>query len=366
MECQLNYSQVAASRGHLDVCRLLLHETVWPSHDLALGNALDSLTQCRSKDGAMLVSAGYQLFIEQAGLDINSIIDVESDACNMWLNGLVPWWFAACKRKTCLDVIVRNHPVSFLPRAAIERFEFAYRLPAEYFNTTAHFLTFIGVTATDPQLLQLRNKRGSSILHYISHQLDDYIDVRKGNDEHSAQAQEWIALVVAMLREGADPHTIAGDLNSTHRVTPLLEFLHPRGVFACDTALKRVRLWAKMMQDAGLNLMACGRRESQAWILVDACDMEYQSSSPTARCDGAMHLKQLIYAKHPVDWSVKVCRPPPHVFTHELNRPPGAFPQGCFIPEMIIWRPSSKEEEDEGRWLPTERKAGQGLSLIHI
>jgi hypothetical protein len=110
----------------------------------------------------------------------------------------------------------------------------------------------------------LRTRRGSTILHYISTLAKLFCQ------KYRAQWYEvdhWSSLGIEALRKGTDPvavaeHAAFGDLQIW--VTPLLEILNGYGS-APETYLIYLRLWAPMVHLSGVNLLEYGARETEAF-----------------------------------------------------------------------------------------------------
>lgn len=231
-------------------------------------------------------------------------------------------------------------------------------------STTSGFLTCLGLPASDPQLPLLCTKySGSTVLHCVARHLWDLADL----DFPEQTVNDWVRLGVAVLNNGADPSSIAKRQISSGQVyretinpwpewetTPLLDCMNVWnwGIIVGDgrslrSILKSIRIWACIVQQAGIDLCQYGAQEREVWTTIPKAQSSYPPADWT--------VSELIYGSTPEQWSLKVqsavnekCR----VF--ELGPLPGSFPsERKYLPATIIWKPTSKEEI-EGIWTEKE------------
>jgi hypothetical protein len=107
--------------------------------------------------------------------------------------------------------------------------------------------------------------------------------------------------------------------------------------------LKTVQIWARMLQQVGLDLCDSGVKESQIWKSV-----WIEEFSRLHQANYGARVGQLIYGPTPADWSLMI-HWPISMPIFKLHPPPGAFPGNCDLPTTIIWYPT-EEERNEGPW----------------
>lgn len=308
----------------------------------------------------------YRIFIGNPGFDA----DLDNEFRYKWL-------YYCCNTES-LDIILQNQFSGFEFRPVEARFELASRIA---FLGASGFLRCIGLRPSDRRLASLRNSSGASVLHYVARRLWNFAY----NGFPSDELQEWFNLGVSVLRNGADPCSIAdgeddewlryglGFSNSrangsrfvdfkqeVWKTTPLLDCVD----ISCwlikwdnrawpSMTLNTIHIWAEMIQRAGLNLCDYGARESEVWKSLGVQDYS-KFQHILLRWHQPTRVEQLVYGSTPTDWSLKIC----HFWKHHVYRLrplPGAFTEEHRLPATIAWLPT-KKEENEGPWKLVESK----------
>lgn len=336
----------------MHICQFLLKEATWPDHSTVLNYSLGRCAHAscckwpRWQEG-QTVKAYYQLFFEALEFDIEALEEEPSPA---WLN--------RCRDPRILDLILQKIPREILSGSIEARFELTMKLTD--FPTTSEFLKCLGMQALDPRLAQLRTKHsGRSVLHYVASRLHYSRFSEKATND-------WARLGVAVLKNGANPSSIAKVAQSAWSqqeaanyefgwyLTPLLESanisnwgLWTDEEWALQQILETIQLWAGMVQQAGIDLCEYGAREREAWKTLPEEDPGYWAYGWT--------VSELVFGATPEQWSFKVRDP--HTANHwiwELGRLPGCFPENQdVLPTRIIWAPSP-DEDSEGPWVKKE------------
>lgn len=206
-------------------------------------------------------------------------------------------------------------------------------------------------------------------MYYVARRLGETVDAGC----LMQAAIDWMQLGVAVLKNGADPSSIAKlelGYSSTiclgrfdwleWELTPLLHCIDVwnwsvvfGSLWSLKSILKRIRIWAGMMQQAGIDLCQYGAQEREVWTNLP-------KAQPSWRLDDCTPWQSwivsgLVYGSTPEQWSLRVqssmtdkCQ----VF--ELGSLPGSFPSTRkYLPTTIIWKPTFKEDI-EGPWLVKE------------
>ena len=95
-----------------------------------------------------------------------------------------------------------GHQTRFILTARA-RFEIASRLST---TDTDTFLKYVGLAPTDRRLAALRNSRGVTVLHLVAEHLR----------QSPLQSRDWEDLAVCVLKNGANPCSVADAGASTH------------------------------------------------------------------------------------------------------------------------------------------------------
>ncbi|KIW65398.1 hypothetical protein PV04_07661 [Phialophora macrospora] len=356
----------AAFFGNADISRYLLSQATWPDHDTVLSRALGVFSYWNCSGLEQDPSEMYRLFMAES--DFDAAID----------NGLRYGWLQFCNTAEILEAILQNQACKLDARPVQTRFEIASRLEA---TDAASFLKCIGLDSSDPKLASLRNSKGKTMIHVVAHHLRLYWELfDELFDECSQRIEGWLDLGVSVLKNGADPSSLAeleepwltcGEILETDTdpparppckspkgsyITPLLLVLNidPNqdgfrfGV--PEDKLSHLRLWAAIMQRAGLDLCRYGAGEYEIWKSFGVVDFSQNLG------DGSHYQRmlELLYGATPEQWSFGVC----HTWSislYKLQQPPGAFPKQAVVPLTIAWLPT-RMENDEGPWTLVEEK----------
>lgn len=283
-------------------------------------------------------------------------------------------WLSYCPRTECLDVILHNLLPDHLTRSPEKNLELVDLLGHFLHKNLWIFLKCVGLQQSDRRLPSLRSSSGKSVMHYIARGLSSIAWVRDADD----RVQEWLDFGVSVLKNGADPLSITDRKNDEWtlyelgfrtvsskgpeiwQTTPFLycaaiTYWSITGATKSTLAmiLDRIRLWAKMIQQAGLNLNDYGASERSVWESLGIRDHTKFECETESRCQYTK-VEQLVYGSTPAEWSLKLH----HVRlvpVYEIHPPPGAFIMEQRLPTTIIWSPT-EDERNEGPWKITERK----------
>jgi hypothetical protein len=300
----------------------------------------------------------YRIFIGNPGFDA----DLDNNFRYRWLH--------YCCDTESLDVILQNLFSGFDSRPVEARFELASRIAL---LGASGFLRCIGLPPSDRRLASLRNSSGASALHCVARRLWNIAC----NGFPSDELREWLDIGVSVLKNGADPCSIAdeeddrwltygpgsrfvGNEQEVWQTTPLLDCVNIScwqmkrdGKAWLSPTLDTIRVWAEMIQRAGLDLCDYGAKESEVWKSLGVQDYSKfqhiltQWYQPTK-------IEQLVYGSTPTDWSLKTCHFWRH-YVYRLRPPPGAFTGKHDLPATVAWLPT-KKEENEGPWTLVETR----------
>ncbi|KAJ9609961.1 hypothetical protein H2200_006291 [Cladophialophora chaetospira] len=335
----------AASHGHLNICQYLLSNWTWPDRAALMDHALDKYISqyynCYDKKPAQM----YRLFLTDPEFD-PSIDHGKS-------------WVRWCPNAESLGVILQNESLDFHAQPLALRFKMAISLT----NIDAQgFLKCIGLHASDERLASLSGADGGTVLPHIALQLRS----QTFSGQLSIESQQWIALGVDVLRDGANPSIVATIYQEqlSWRSTPLMVYLtlKPRRwapvqeLDFCTDVVYRLHIWAEMLQNAGLDLLAYGAAECEIWASIRAQECWKPET------EEGVEVVQLVYGPTPAEWSLEISvRWNLDVYT--LRPPPGAFNDDIRVPAEIIWMPTN-QETDEGPWTRSRRQTRVGPKVL--
>lgn len=270
----------------------------------------------------------YRIFIGNPGFDA----DLDNNFRYRWLH--------YCCDTESLDVILQNLFSGFDSSPVEARFELASRIAL---LGASGFLRCIGLRPSDRRLASLRNSSGASALHCAARRLWNIAY----NGFPSDELREWLDIGVSVLKNGADPCSIAdeeddrwltygpgsrfvGNEQEVWQTTPLLDCVNIScwqmkrdGKAWLSPTLDTIRVWAEMIQRAGLDLCDYGAKESEVWKSLGVQDYSKfqhiltQWYQPTK-------IEQLVYGSTPTDWSLKTCHFWRH-YVYRLRPPPGGI-----------------------------------------
>jgi hypothetical protein len=208
----------------------------------------------------------------------------------------------------------------------------------------------MAVPASDERLATVTGSDGTTILHHVVYNL---FRLWNGEEPRSDELHGWINLGISALRNGADPLGHVDKGRSLSWRTPLLEFFTAR--FYCEIGnfqqmLATIRLWANIIQQAGLNLCDYGAKECQVWKALRVAEGRNRWWFKGRWVEGV----QLVYGATPEDWTVKISYYR-QIDVYRLQPPPGAFFEETPVPRTIAWQPTDSER-DEGPWTLVESK----------
>lgn len=349
-----DFSKCAAEENQLHICQYLLGQATWPDHaavlNHALGRYMDSYGWSISRHR---IIEAYRLFTGVPEFDFG-IENIEQGLSCEWLNN--------CRVPLIPDFVSRWMPFDADSTCIQTRFEVAMQLGIV--TTTSTFLECVGMQASNPKLACLRTKhKGRTVLHYVARRL---WDLRLLGFSEQAM-EEWVDLGVAVLKNGANPSSIAKEIISYNldgyektlprvewSLTPLLDFMNVSDWdLICDTkgklldSIRLIQIWAEMMQKAGIDLCQYGAKEREIW----KCLPEKTYGSRCRPWRATWTVSELVYGSTPEQWGFKVQnREQLFVQTFERGRLPGEFPEDRdVLPRKITWKPTLKEM-DEGPW----------------
>ncbi|WPH04484.1 Hypothetical protein R9X50_00737500 [Acrodontium crateriforme] len=259
---------------------------------------------------------GY--FINVHGLDI----DLEDVAC------LENWSFEETGAE-CWNIVVKNQsgPLSLTSKSII----LATFIDRGVSARPHELSNIFGLDVFGRQMAKLKDPRGRSALWMVASELEKRV---KANYKSSSTLEEWFDLGVRLIRNGADPH------GRNHKgegsiVSGYIWDFHAR----LNTRVTLVRLWAQLLDAAGVNLVSYGDAE------VANCDggavfFEYALDGP--------HTCFLLYGSRPDDWGIRF-QPIERLQIFQYYVTPGTFPQTSRVPTKISWYPIGRERL-EGAW----------------
>ncbi|KAK5381988.1 hypothetical protein LTS13_002650 [Exophiala xenobiotica] len=105
-----------------------------------------------------------------------------------------------------------------------------------------------------------------------------------------------------------------------------------------------------MLQEAGIDLLECGTRESKIWESLKSGNCTEFEETENWGPHGApgLQVERLLYGPTPTDWGFEFCRFLA-VRVHQLQKMPGTYSSRYDIPDRIWWTPTEVEEA-EGPW----------------
>ncbi|KAK5229123.1 hypothetical protein LTR47_008015 [Exophiala xenobiotica] len=301
---------------------------MFPDQGKVLSNSLYYYSRyCLSEDV-------YRLFLAAPGFDVD--IDDPSNRHLLLKN---------CPDPRCFNVIVAHQDPEFFGRPIAARFDLAVELQMIQLSG---FCEILG--RTDGELAHLRcSKNGWTPLHYVAYGLYELL-------EDGSDFKEGLDFGVSLLRNGADPCSIPIDVVGQDRcpLTPLLRSLGadswPPRVRDIPTGQRAIDDWINMLQEAGIDLLECGTRESKIWESLKSGNCTEFEETENWGPHGApgLQVERLLYGPTPTDWGFEFCRFLA-VRVHQLQKMPGTYSSRSDIPDRIWWTPTEVEEA-EGPW----------------
>lgn len=296
-----------------------------------------------------------RLFIEAPGFDTDPV------SISQWIRQSLVY----SADTQCLDVIYRNLDPDVSSTELQTRFDLAIRSVAQMRSILqpCDFLQFLGLRASDARLATLRStKYNFTILHYVASILEE----RERNND---LAQDWMNLGIEVLKNAADPWSLlaAGEKRTGNTsLSSGLGYGTSYGLGHCvrhqqledvRATLQYMYLWARMVDQSGLDLGRYGAQEAGAW---DGRPWRFSEFWDDANCE-----YKLLYGPTPADWSIEIHKAV-DLKMFKLKDPPGSYPRARDerVPTKICWKPSLKEWE-EGMWAELEdtRVTSQPRSL---
>ncbi|KAI1621980.1 hypothetical protein EDD37DRAFT_652334 [Exophiala viscosa] len=337
--------------GQHAVCQYLLQQTSWPDQAKVLSRAL---SRSREEPEEHM----YRLFFDTPGFDA----DFEDDDHEHWLS--------RCIDVPRLNFVLRSQFPHFFALSADEKFELVIQKRMRYVETPTEFVNLIGLSRSDQRLVTLRSINGTTVLHYVAKRLRDIARgrvlawpepyERPCRISKREPLQDWLSFGASLLKDGADPCSIAYPEcrdRGNAPASPLLETLglwnfkwqfKPSDKARIIELIELIRIWAEMLQQAGIDLYQYGASESEIWQSLKPF---YLPSNPGPKAEGfaeTMIVEQLVYGSTPADWGVLLC-PFWTIHVYKLRRLPGDFVGERLLPEVIPWSPM-REEDGEGYW----------------
>ncbi|KAI1615486.1 hypothetical protein EDD36DRAFT_485823 [Exophiala viscosa] len=342
--------------GQRALCQYLLQQTPWPDQAKVLSRALSCYRGPREEPDEHM----YRLFFDTPGFDA----DFEGDDREHWLSRCTNW--------ECLEFVLRSQFPHFFTLSADEKFALVIHKGMRDIETPTDFAKLIGLSRSDQRLATLRCSNGTTVLHYVAKRLRDIVfgrvlawpepSERPYRISKRESLQDWLSFGASLLKDGADPCSIAYP-ECTDRgnapASPLLEMLglwnfkwqfkpSHEARTRIMVLIERIRIWAEMLQQAGIDLYQYGASESEIWQSLKPF---YLPSNPGPKAEGfaeTMIVEQLVYGSTPADWGVLLC-PFWTIHVYKLRRLPGDFVGERLLPEVIPWSPM-REEDGEGYW----------------
>lgn len=289
------------------------------------------------------------MFLKAPGFDLE--IDTLGE-------GPAPEWLTRCYDPRHLDFIHRCITLEGHLFSVETRFEMAMQLGVN--QTTSGFLKCLDMQASDPRLASLRTRHsGRSVLHQVARHFSELANY--DFPEHAMN--EWVSLGVAVLKNGANPSSVAREQIESGRVvggrmlrrpewhlTPLLDCLGVSNwgfdgdnVSSLRRILRGIHIWVDMVQQAGIDLIKYGAGETEVWGSL--------TTEMPSTFFFEWSVSGLVYGSTPEQWSIKIrSRHTEGVQIYGLKRLPGHFPDANNLPTKIFWGPTP-EEQMEGLWV---------------
>lgn len=320
--------------GNLALCRWLLDRSPWLGSSPELQSAFGLFLSWCSREEDQYEAC--QLFIQGYGVEVDVSPRLATD------RNIAEFW-KSCSTARCVEVILRHQTHAFAAYTLTERMELACVEGLHRPYDASVFLAKLGQRSFDRCLAGATTSRGTTILHVVARHL---ALTRRSDDQKS-----WYALGLEVLRNDADA-TAVGAADGRHfigqRATPFLTLLVSALTFwqannDLSRAVLAIQLWAKMMADAGIDLLAYGRAEQATWAALGVVNWPTDcplDTDPYRLGLGRLYPTSLVYAQHYRDWSVNVRRIV-SVPQYKLSETPGTFSRNPY--DTICWEPDSRE-----------------------
>lgn len=297
------------------MCRFLLENTPWPDKQGAMLEALPmtaTFQELSSPDS--FVSFCWELYIEEHGLDMYSMRWIPSE--------LTVRAFRALERAS---------PLSSYGLYGKDRIERASH--CHIWSRPRDIFSIAGIDALDPGFPSQRRSEAQLALILVAHQLAIGIwPYRYPLD----MMKEWFDLGVRLIKNGVELS------NSSFESTAFYHgFFRSLWSFEPVSRTRFVIMWARMAQEAGIDLSEYGKALNNA--LSKPLTEPHPLPLPTY-----IYQYNLLYGQTLEEWSVRLRRKT-IIRLFELEQPPGSFPIPETLPSLISWYPNENELL-EGRW----------------
>lgn len=265
----------------------------------------------------------FRLFIQKHGLDM----DVDDAVC-----------LGAATDKTTAEswnIIVFSQPV---PLSLSSLRDLLGIIIDHGVSARAHELSYVfGLDVFGRQMARLKDKNGRSALHIVAAGLKNVVTL---SPRSIGILKEWFDLGVRLIKNGAKPHG-GNDKNTNSILAGYFRDIDAR----LSTRVTLVRLWAKLLNSADVNLRTLGDAEIADWGGTKSF-LDYTLDGP--------QMCRLLYGYRPEHWGIYV-QPLVRLQVYEWYDTPGTFAPISTLPRTIFWYPSW-EKGFEGEWrLVSER-----------
>lgn len=199
----------------------------------------------------------------------------------------------------------------------------------------------IGLAMEDPVLARLLTSDRTSALHVVAHALST----------RRPWADEWILAGITLVLNGADLCTLREGGKDMGPQTPLLAYLcdYYEDLKAVEDCVESLKVWTRMFERANVNLQAYYAEETRTWSSTGCrriCKVKWHSGVIRRLSSIAFDPDAQLLS---LSWSEEIL-----VRIMRLHQPPGTYHELKITSDVICWQPTA-EEEEEGRWLESER-----------
>ena len=340
----LTLTQIAASRGHLELCAFLLEQSPYLRDESMMLSALncfasDSMAAGPNLETARRLADGmYDLFLDRFGLVVPmtdeehyNIFFTENAESNMLLT------------QNSLRKIQAGQFTSIHDRA----FEFKFSVAMRSIGWPADALINFLQPCDASQLATAQDCQARTALHWAAKHLGYWIGARWiwGACPYDTKARSYAELAKQLLKMGSNSHAV----NASHE-TPLVIMLRQFATFGdwlyCANAVKR---WGDILVEAGLNLDTYVQVENN---LLQSLPGErrvwggkpYYSLHPDK-------VQLIILQDSTLAVQIKFCRP---LSIWERWVPPGAWDGDSRLPSRSIGIPLQVSDDEQLYWRKTK------------
>jgi hypothetical protein len=342
---------MAASGGHLELCRFLLRESSLFNEDALMLSALDrSLRHAYYyQRDQRLVESFYDLLARDNTMEYELRDSLEQRADQ----------FSILHTTASFDVVLARQSVPFLSLPFAQRFDTALASvgwPPDAFLTS--------LDHHDPeQLARKATKRGKTALHWAAQHFGTWVrEYEHGifGSNASARAQGYAKLASRLVSMGADVHSLwhynekGASVWTLHRDSFLCFLgglkIDSYALWDKEGIARAVDLWGHMLVDAGLSLPDYVEAENKYLSSIQNTDMD---TLPLGERGRSLALKKLLISEQSTLLLEVKEFSRMDIWKEEAAKIPGAWPMSSTLPDTIIWHPEKKDSRAGMRWVRT-------------